>query len=142
MTKKNDKEQPTWVEVTPETVTPPADLLRVAELAYNPMRAYEPTEDPQLKAIEEALDWGTYPAYRKAPYGALELLKALPSREILEARINYCKNEMQAGRVDNLSGNIPAFFSGTLLTVGEVSRNRFKWCIEVLQEHSSVAFNS
>lgn len=123
MTKKNDKEDPAWVEVTPETVTPPAYLLRVANLVYNTMRAYEPTKDPRLKAIEEALDWGTYPDYRKAPYDALELLKAPPSREILEARINYCKHEMQAGRVDHLSGNIPAFFSGTLLTVGEVSRN-------------------
>lgn len=54
MVKKNDKEDPAWVEVTPETVTPPAYLLRVANLVYNTMRAYEPTKDPRLKAIEEA----------------------------------------------------------------------------------------
>lgn len=123
MTKKGNKEEPAWVEVTPETVTPPADLLRVANLVFDPLRAFEGTEDPRLKAIEEALDWDTYPAYRKVSYDALELLKALPSRAVIDARINYCKHEMQAGRVDHLSGNIPAFFGGTLLEVGEVSRN-------------------
>lgn len=65
MTKKSDKEELTWVEVTPETVTPPADLLRVAELVFDTLRRGNPIfKDPELdtlgsplSSLGEALSW-------------------------------------------------------------------------------------
>lgn len=139
MAEKSTKEAPVWVEVTPDTVTAPADLLRVANVVFDLLRAFRIDEDPDLKeAIEKALDWDTDAAKGKVPYHILEPLNALPSREVIDARIDYYRHEMQAGRVDNMCG-IPAFFSGSMLTADEVSRNTGIPEDELLREADSFA---
>ena len=96
MTKKNDKEKPAWVEVTPETVTSPADLLRVANHVFDELRRDMPiVKYPELKAIKdtpdtlgEALSWESLrPEQEGVLYQRLEPLEGLPSREIIDARI-------------------------------------------------------
>ena len=139
MAEKSTKEAPVWVEATPDTVTAPADLLRVANVVFDLLRAFRIDEDPDLKeAIEKALDWDTNAAKGKVPYHILEPLKALPSREVIDARIDYYRHEMQAGRVDNMCG-IPAFLSGSMLTADEVSRNTGIPKDELLREADSFA---
>lgn len=131
MTKKSNKEEPTWVEVTPETVTSPTDLLRVANHVFDELRRDMPiVKYPELKAIKdtldtlgEALSWESLrPEQEGVLYQRLEPLEGLPSREIIDARINYYMQEWRARHVDHLSG-IPTFLSGSLLTADEVSRN-------------------
>ena len=42
MAEKSAKEVPVWVEVTPDTVTAPADLLRVANVVFDLLRVTLP----------------------------------------------------------------------------------------------------
>ena len=145
MTKKSNKEEPAWVEVTPETVTPPADLLRVANLVFDTLRRGRPIfKDPELdtlgsplSSLGEALSWdGTHPEREGVLYQDLKPLERLPSREIIDARINYYMQEWHAGRIDNRY-NRPAFLGGALLTIDDVSRNTGIPVDELLRETDS-----
>lgn len=144
MTKKNDKEELTWVEVTPETVTPPADLLRVAELVFDTLRRGNPIfKDPELdtlgsplSSLGEALSWDETRPEWGVLYQNLKPLERLPSREIIDARINYYMQEWQAGRIDDRY-NRPAFLGGTLLEIDDVSRNTGIPVDELLRETDS-----
>lgn len=144
MTKKSDKEELTWVEVTPETVTPPTDLLRVAELVFDTLRRGNPIfKDPELdtlgsplSSLGEALSWDETRPEWGGLYQNLKPLERLPRREIIDARINYYMQELQAGRIDDRY-NRPAFLGGTLLEIDDVSRNTGIPVDELLRETDS-----
>jgi hypothetical protein len=144
MTKKSDKEELTWVEVTPETVTPPTDLLRVAELVFDTLRRGNPIfKDPELdtlgsplSSLGEALSWDETRPEWGVLYQNLKPLERLPRREIIDARINYYMQEWQAGRIDDRY-NRPAFLGGTLLEIDDVSRNTGIPVDELLRETDS-----
>lgn len=119
---RKENEPPVWVDVTPETVISPNDLVRVANILFNGADLLEAPHNPDAATLRPYFNLYSGSLPDKPPYHLFDALEAMPAQNVIEARISFDKHEMQAGRVDD-AYRMPTYLTGACLSTNEVSRN-------------------
>lgn len=119
--RQNSPVSPVWVDVTPETVIAPSDLIRVASTLFNEDDRLEEPCNPDVATLRAHLNLYDETLSAKLPYHLFDALEAMPAQNIIEARIKYHNHEVQAERDDSCF--MLTYLTGACLSADEVSRN-------------------